>query len=251
VVEGLFWGLWILPPALFYLLVHFNMTGYALLYAPALVVLAAMALARLTGPEAGAEGGGEAPARRGRLGLAAGVVLGNALIFWFGLPWATPRMGQRAISRAEIADHDAYWTHLREWLARRSPPGEARVLVPATSTEGLRTAEALLPERAGDVYQVVGILPPPLPPSIARLPFLHFCSAAQVEADSRPAFAVWRTTEDIAYHRNTWRGRIRSIPTAPIGGGYEVGVIRMPYSGAKPRRRVFSVTTRGSTNWSR
>jgi 4-amino-4-deoxy-L-arabinose transferase-like glycosyltransferase len=216
--EVLFWALWILPAAVFYLLAHFNSPGYTLVYAPAIVALAAGALAKWTTrrPE-----GTRGTATTGAIIFAAAA---NAALFWYGFPWASPRMGQRAISRPEIAQHDAYWAAFRDYLDRRYRPGEVRILASGTSTEGLRAAEALLPDRAGDVYQVVGHLPLlELPESIRALPFLHFCTAEQALRDPRPVVAVWRTSDDLAYHRNTFHSR---LPSQEIGGGFRVGVVK-------------------------
>jgi hypothetical protein len=210
-----FWVLWILPAALFYLLVHFNSPGYTLVYAGAVVAMAARALAWWTA----------AWSRPALLAALAAVGLANGALFWFGFPWATPQWGQRAISRAEIADHDAYWRALRRYLAERYPPDTVQLLVSGTSTEGLRVAEGLLPTYDAGIGQVVDLRPGQLPAAIRSLPFLHFRSAASVLQDPRPALAVWRTDEDRRYHRNTFRGLLPGIPTARIDGGRRVGVI--------------------------
>ena len=77
-------------------------------------------------------------------------------------------------------------------------------------------------DHGGMIKQVVGYLPLPLPPSIRRLAFLHFATAAQVLADPRPALAVWRTGEDIRYHRATFAGTGTVLVTEPIGEGFLV-----------------------------
>jgi hypothetical protein len=218
--ELLFWSAWILPPFAFFLLVHFNMSGYSLVYAPAVIALASCPL-------------GAATARWPAVGTVAAAVVAvvNAALFWVGFPKASPNLGQRAISRPEIAQHDAYWSTLRDYLSRY-PPGSVRLVVPGTSTEGLRPAEALIPEHAGDICQIAGSFH--LPRSIARQTFLHFCSLHALLAEPRPILAVWRTADDHSSLRNALAPARARIELLPIGAGFRVARVLPRLSPSPP-----------------
>ncbi len=212
--HSLFWLLWIGPAALFYLLIHFNSPGYTMVYAPAVVALGSAALAR------GFSGLGAT----WLAGLVALVIAGNGALFWRGFPWASPMWGQRALSRPEIVQHDAYWRALRRYLAANFSPGGVRVLVTGTSTEGLRVGQALLPDPES-VRQALHPMPA-LPHTIRRLSFLRFCSLEEVANDPRPVVGVWRTGEDRRYQRNTLGNLADPLPLAEIGGGFRVVRLR-------------------------
>ncbi|HEU4752806.1 MAG TPA: hypothetical protein VFU47_06830, partial [Armatimonadota bacterium] len=194
----------IAPAFLFYLLGHFNAAGYALTYAGLLAALGAGAAARLArGPALPA--------------VAGAVLLGSGLLFWLGWP-GVGRIGQRALSRVEIADHDRYYRELRAFLEREDPSGRARVLSSWNFTDGLRVVEALLPERADRVAQAVGARPH-LPPAIRRLSWLHLLTPEEVRAGGGPVYAVSRTREDPGYHFGLFPEGWEAVP---IGPGHSV-----------------------------
>ncbi len=221
--EAVLLALIIIPAFLFYLLVHFNSPGYALTYSGLLAAMGGVAAARL--PERCGE---EGRALCSTL-LAAAIAVGNGLLFMWGWP-GVGNVGHRAMSWAEIRDHDRYYAELESFLARRYAPGTVRVLSSWNFTDGLRIVETLLPGHGMDVAQAVGYIPQ-LPPSITRLGWLRLMTPEQLRREGRPLYAVTRTREDPPYHRALFHGTLEPVA---IGPGHVLFRISRPLDGRSP-----------------
>lgn len=216
------------PAFLFYLLVHFNTPGYALTYAPLVVVLGAAAAARLC------SGKGAAAAWRAA-GLAVVIGAGNLALSLWGWP-GTNHMGLRAMSWAEIRDHDRYYQELNEYLTAHYRPGSVRLLASWNFTDGLRVVEHDLPTYEPDVAQAVGEVPH-LPPSFHKLRWLRLLTPDLLLQEGRPILAVTRTPVDLPYYQRLFGDEIE---LTPIGPGHVLGVIRA--EGGQPDRLARSVS---------
>jgi len=197
------------PAFLFYLLGHFNSPGYALVYSGLVAALAA------------ASGGRLLTDGRRLAAVVAAILAGNGLLFLYGAPWDGGRLGQRALSAVEIADHARYFRELREALPRLGPPGKVRILASWTSTEGLRVVQAAVPEYAGDAALAVAARPE-LPEPLGRLGFYRLMTPEEIRAEGRVVVCVVRTWEDPPHHRRLFG---EALEFAPIGPGHAVMVL--------------------------
>jgi hypothetical protein len=197
------------PAFLFYLLGHFNSPGYALSYGGFVLAVGA---------------GICATAVRGKRVLPvalACLAMGNTALFCLGWPGAR-RLGQRSLSAVELRDHDRYYETLEGYLRRHYPPGQVRILSSWTSTDGLRIAQALLPEYAADVAQAVDHVPE-LPALFSSLHWLRLLTPATIRAEGRPVLAIYRTREDPGYHESLFPHQWEKVP---IGSGYLIYRLR-------------------------
>lgn len=224
-VVGPFVLLAVLPGFLFYLLGHFNSPGYSLVYS-GLLAAAASALA-VSGP------GG---VRRFFPAAPAAVALLNTLLFLHGSPWEAGRLGQRALSYAEIADHARYYRELREALPRFGRPGQVRVLASWTSEDGLRVAQSALREYAEDVVFVVPEGETAFAAGEGKA-FVRVMSPRGIRAEGREVLAVVRTQEDPRHHRRSFRTGLEPVAIGPGHFVYRLRGQGRPREGAPARRR--------------
>jgi hypothetical protein len=141
------------------------------------------------------------------------VAVGNGILFLFGWPGAL-NQGQLSLSYREIADHDRYYRELRAFLRGEHDAEPVRILATASFADGLRSVQAALPDRPGQVAQAVQALPK-LPRPLQRLDWLRLMTPDQVIAEGRAVYAVARAPWMIPENRVLFGDRFRPVEIGP------------------------------------
>lgn len=223
-----FAALFTAPAFAFYLLLHFNSPGYALTYCGLLAALGAVGCAALL------ERPGKSAAKTWRYAvLAACLAAGNTALFWFG--WPGPgSTAHRALSGAELRDHDRYYRELRAFLNREYGKAPVRIICSWNFTEGLRVVQAALPDRPDAVVQPMkaGDYVPAL---LRHLTWFRLVTPAQVRREGRPVIAVVRTREDPPYHQYYFGKHWDKVSIGPGHIVYRLRTEREPAAGVAGR----------------
>jgi hypothetical protein len=203
---------WTLPSALFYTLVHFGSPGYAMTYLGAALLGVAWALEPVW----------RRVGRRGQAAILIGVAAVNAWVFLGGAPVQGGQAGFGVMTLGELRGHETYWERVGCFIRARYRPGEVAVLVPPSFTDGLRTAEYLLPE----YWPATGLAVDPVKlrrtPASLKPGYFRYVTPEDARRDGRPTLCIARVPLQ-THHFRTLFGE--SYTEVSIGGGMQLGEI--------------------------
>jgi 4-amino-4-deoxy-L-arabinose transferase-like glycosyltransferase len=111
----MFLALWVGPALVFYALIHMGQQGLVLIFMPALLLLAGVALDRLLSPRAAAA-------------AVMVVVVVQALFYGLGPEYPLGAGGQRLLTRQTLTRSDAYYAGRFEAIRQMFPPEEALII---------------------------------------------------------------------------------------------------------------------------